>query len=173
MPPMRRCRARKRCVGLNACAMQACDEVWRQERAVARRAHDPFDLRRMVGGPVETGQDTGKWSGIIWHAICYDMQTCVGEAARIAVGIDDQLTALRCERRDDALKNCFFADTDAAFIAAADAARAAAGKDKTESGWDVHACFAYAVLRCGLKPLRRHWLPIALCYIDEAPTPSQ
>ena len=126
----------------------------------------------MIGGPVKACQDTGEWSGIVRNAVCDNMQTRVSEAARIAIGIDDHLTALRCERGKDALENCFFSNADAGLIAAAHAARAAAGKDKTESGWDTHVCFACGIA-VWLWALRRHWLPATLCYMDEARTPSQ
>lgn len=135
---------------LDACAMQAHDQVRWQERTVAWRAHDPFNLRRMIGRPIESGQDARKGARKIRDAVGHDTQTCVSEAARIAIRVEDHLTALRNESGDDAFQNGFFTDTNAPFVAAGHAARAAAGEDETESGWDVHARF---VLSCAVPLL--------------------
>lgn len=150
MSPLRRSRAGKRLAVLNAGAMEPRDQVRRQERAVAWRAHDPFNLRSMIGGPIESGQDPCQGAWKIRDAVGHDTQTCVSEAARITVRVEDHLTALRNESGEDAFKNGFFTDANAPFVTAGHAACAAAGEDETESGWDVHARF---VISCAVPPV--------------------
>ena len=133
----RRCaedRAGEPAIGLNAREMQAFDQVRRQERAVARCGHDPFDLRRMIGGPIEPGQDAGKGTGKIRQAVGHDTQTYVCEAARIAIRIENHLTALRNKAGDDSFEHGRAANADPRLIVATYPARQAAGKHKTESG---------------------------------------
>src|SRR5271163_4209158 len=125
MPPLRRSRAGERLAVVNSCAMQARDQVRRQERAVAWRAHYPFNPRRMIGCPIESGEDPGKGARKIRDAVGHDAQTRVSEAARIAIRVEDHLTALGSESGEDAFKNGFFTDVNASFITAGHAACAA------------------------------------------------
>ena len=132
MAPLTRTRASERRAGLDTRLMQARHQIARQERTIAGRAHDPFDLRCMVRGPVEAGQNAGERAGVIRHAIGDHSEAGLGEACRVGVGAENQSAALRAKPGEHALENGRAADADARLVAAAHAARAPAGEDNPE-----------------------------------------
>ena len=104
----------------------------------------------MRGGPIEPGEDAGKRSGKIRHAVGNHRQAGIGETRRIAVGIDDDAFALRSDAGEHALQDRRAADAKPRFVAAAHAARQAAGKHEAESRGHAHARFGLIVMHSGL-----------------------
>src|SRR5476651_1615869 len=114
--------------------VQAFHQVVRQERAVARYAEQPFDAVVLRRQPVEPGQNAGERADKARHVVGYDGQACIGEALRIAIGVDDDAAALPRQSRQHAVEDRHAADLDARLVAAAHAARQSAGKDEAEGG---------------------------------------
>ena len=113
--------------------MQAGHEIVGQERAVAGRARDPFDVGRMRGRPVEPRQYAGQRPGKVRHAVRDHRQAIAGEPCRIAVGVENDVRAGRPQPRQHAVQDGDAADRDQRLVAAPHAAREAAGKDEAES----------------------------------------
>src|SRR5580700_6034943 len=114
--------------------MQSRYKIARQERAVAGHAYHPGDVWRAPSRPIEAGENAGERARITWHAVGDDREPGVGEARKIAIGIEDQLPALRTEPGDDAVENGRAADGDAGLVGKAHAACASAGEHEAE-GW--------------------------------------
>src|SRR6202166_3812067 len=139
MPPFSGAGTGKRHIRRYARLMQACYQILRQERTIARYADEPFDCRRVLRRPVETSENAGKRSSEIRYAVGDDRQAGIGETRSIAVGIDDDAAALRREAGKHALQDAGAADFYARLVAAAHAPRQTAGKHETESGGCRHA----------------------------------
>ena len=139
MPPFARAGAGERGAGGAARRVQSRHQIGRQERAVARHACHPFALRRMRRRPIEPGENAGKRPGKIRHAIGHDRQTGIGKAGRVAVGVDHKARALRRHASEHPLQDSDAADRDACLVAAAHAARQAAGEHQAESGGIGHS----------------------------------
>jgi len=114
--------------------MQALDQIVGQERAVARHAHQPFDAVALRRQPVEPGQDAGERPDKVRHAVGHYGQPGVGEAFGVAIGVDDDAGALPGQCRQHAVEYADAADRDAHLVAAAHAAREAAGEHEAERG---------------------------------------
>ena len=80
---------------LAAGLVQALDQVVGQKRAVARHAEQPFDAVVLRGQPVEPGEDAGERPRIVRHVVGHDRAAGVGKARRVAIGVDDDVDALR------------------------------------------------------------------------------
>ncbi len=104
----------------------------RQERAVAGHADDPREVRPVGRGPVEAGENAGERAGEIRHAVRHHGQANAGEAGRIAVGVENDARARRAQQRQHAVENGDAADRHQRLVAAAHAARQAAGEDEAE-----------------------------------------
>ena len=61
--------AGERHAGGGAGGVEARDEIVRQERRVARRARDPFEVGPVAGRPVERGEDAGERPGKARHVV--------------------------------------------------------------------------------------------------------
>src|SRR5262249_58303375 len=94
------------------------------------------DRRGMGGRPVESREDPGKRPGETFDRVRYDRESGIGEARGIAIGVEDDRRALRLEPREDALENGLAADAQARLVAAAHAARQAAGEHEAENRRD-------------------------------------
>ncbi len=103
--------------------------------------------------PVEPGKDAGERAGKIRHAVGDHRQAGIGKARRIAIGVDDDGRALRADASEHALQDRFAADADARLIAAAHAARQAAGEHEAESRGRRHARFNSLIVHRGLAPV--------------------
>jgi hypothetical protein len=112
--------------------MQPSDEIARQKRAVTRHAHDPFDLRRMAGRPIEAGENAGQRARVIRHPVGHDRQAKIGKARRVVIGVDDGCAALCMKPRQHAFENGRAADPDARLVAATHPARTPAGEYNAE-----------------------------------------
>src|SRR5580700_956904 len=123
MPPFAGAGAGERDIRRGARLMQAPYQILRQERAISRYADKPFDGGRIRSRPIETGKNASERSGEIRHAVGDHWQAGIGEACGIAVGIDDDATALRGETGKDALQNAGAADFYARLVAATHATR--------------------------------------------------
>ena len=113
---------------LGARAMQARDQIARQERAIRRRAQNPRNIRPVGRGPVEGGENTGQRSRKILHRVGDDGQTETCEPRRIAIGIENEPVALRLQPRDHPLKDGPAADLPHRLVAAAHPPRQPAGE---------------------------------------------
>ncbi len=134
MAPAARLRAGERRAGVDARKVQARDQVAGQERAVARHAHDPGDVRRVARRPIEAGENAGQRAGIIRHAVGDHREAGRGETGWIAVGVENEPLALRLEPRQHVLERRRAADEDAGLVAAAHAAGEAARQHDAEGG---------------------------------------
>ena len=137
MPPGRRGAGHVRAVAPDRSA-KAFGQVRRQERRVRRSRQDPARVRRVGGGPGHAGQDTGKRAGLAGQDVGGDRQAEGSEAARIAVGVQDQTADLRRDPLDRMGEQRPAGEPAQAFVAAAHAARPAAGKQNADGcgiGW--------------------------------------
>src|ERR1700686_5406344 len=150
MPPFSGAGAGKREIRRGARLVQARPQILRQERTIARRADEPFDVWRACRRPIEARKNAGERPGEIRHAVGDHGQAGIGKARGIAVGIDDEASALRYEACKHALRDARAANFDARLVAAAHATRQAAGKHKTESWGCRHARFNSLVVYRGL-----------------------
>src|SRR6185437_17087546 len=71
-------------------------------------------------------------AGVTFDVVRHDGETGVGEALRIAVGVDDDAAALRRQGRQHAVEDRNAAELDARLVAAAHAAGKPAGKHEAE-----------------------------------------
>jgi hypothetical protein len=83
--------------------------------------------------PIEAGENAGERTGEIGHAVGDHRQLGIGEARRVAVGVDQEAGALRRKSSEHALQDGDPADRDSRLIATAHAARQTAGEHKPES----------------------------------------
>src|SRR5438132_17566 len=122
--------SRDRKLGILFCpgAMQARNEIARQEWTVRRRAQDPGNLRPVRRDPVKRRQNARERSWKIGHRIGDDGQSKRREPRRIAVGVEDEPVALRLEPRDDTFEDGASGDLAQWLVAAAHPPRQAAGK---------------------------------------------
>jgi hypothetical protein len=86
----------------------------------------------MGRGPVEAGKDARERAGEIRHVVGYHRQPGVGEARRIAVGVEDDARALRLEAFQHARQNRQAADAGARLVAAAHPPRQPASENETQ-----------------------------------------
>ena len=112
--------------------MQSCSEIAWQERAVARCAEYPSDVRPTLRRPVEPGKYAGERTGKIGDAVCDDRQAERYKARSIAIGIEDQRVALRRDTIDDACQHAPASDSAHRFVAAAHTAGEAAGEHEAK-----------------------------------------
>jgi len=133
MPPFARTGAGERRAGSGARGVQAGDQIVRQERTVTRHAGDPFALRQMQRRPIEAGENAGERTSKIGHAVSDYRQLGIGKARRVAVGVDQEIGALRLKASEHAFKDGDPANRDSRLVAAAHATRQTAGEDEAES----------------------------------------
>ena len=88
----------------------------------------------MRGRPVEGGEDAGERPRKARHVVGNHGQPEIGEARRIAVGVDDQPVALRRQAFDDALEDGSAGEPPQRLVAAAHAPRQPAGEEHAEGG---------------------------------------
>lgn len=112
--------------------MQSCSEITWQERAVARCTEYPSDVRPMLRRPVEPGKNAGERTGKIGDAVRDDGQAECCKARGIAIGVEDQRVALRCDAIDDACQHAAAGDRAHRFVAAAHTPGEAAGKHEAK-----------------------------------------
>lgn len=86
----------------------------------------------MLRRPVEPGKNAGEGTGEIRDTIHDDGQAECREARGIAIGIEDQGVALRCDAIDDARQHAAAGDDAHRLVATAHAAGEAAGKHKAK-----------------------------------------
>lgn len=114
--------------------MKASNEVERQERRVRRHANDPLRLRSMR--PIQPGKDAGEWSREFRHVIRDHLQSGRREPSGVAVGIQDQLGALRLQTGDDPFEHGAIANLAHQLVAAAQASREPARQQDANRWWD-------------------------------------
>ena len=127
MPAACRLGASQRRMALASRLMQARNQIARQERTVARHADEPRNPGRMLSRPIETGQNSGEWAGIIRHAVGDDRQSLWGRR-RIGITIKNDIVALRPKAIEHAIEDGEAADLNPPFVPAAHAARPSAGQ---------------------------------------------
>src|SRR5262249_44023278 len=131
--PIARARAGKRHAGPLPRGRQARHQIRRQERTIPRHARDVGNRGQVRRRPVEPGEDARERASKIRHRVRYHRQTGVGEARRIAIGVEDDRGALRLEAREHALEDGLAADADTRLVATAHPPRQPAGEHEAEN----------------------------------------
>jgi hypothetical protein len=108
--------------------VQTRHEIARQERTIRRGAQHPGNLRPVRRGPIEAGEDACERSGKILDRIRDHRQAKIRKSRRVAVGVEEQLAALRPKPRDHAREDGLAADRAHRLVAAAHPARQPAGQ---------------------------------------------
>ena len=142
--------------------MQPSGQVRRQEGCVRRDRQDPARVRRVGGRPGHPGQHAGERAGLAGQQIGGDRQAEAGEARRIAVGVQDQPADLRRDPLDGMGKQRPSGERAQALVAAAHAARPAAGKQNADgngigaSGWHGFVLAPLCMVAMGLYYAMSH-----------------
>ena len=112
--------------------VQAWHKIIRQERTIARRAHEPLHRGTMLRRPIKARQNAGKRTREGRHAVGNDRRAEACESPWIPIGADDDVGTGRPQPRQHPLEDGDAADLDERLVAAAHAARTPAGQDKAE-----------------------------------------
>ena len=134
VPPAGRLGASQRRMTLASRLMQARDQVARQERTVAWHADEPRNPGRILGCPIEAGQNSGKRTGITRHAVGHDRQS-VRSRRWIGIAIKNDVVALRAQAIEHAIEDGDAADLNSPFVPAAHTARQSAGQHHAKRWW--------------------------------------
>ena len=112
-----------------AAVQQAGDEVRGEERRVAGGGCDPARRGRVGGRPAHAGEDAGERADEAFNRVGDDGQAELGEAGRIAVGVDGDAADLGPQAIEDVLQHGLAGEVEQALVAAAHAPRLPAGED--------------------------------------------
>src|ERR1700730_1678196 len=110
MPPLARARESERLLFCDSRRVQARYEVFRQKRAIAGNAREPFDLRRVLCSPIEARENASERPGKIRNAIGDDREPVARKSRRIAIGIEYDGGAVRLQSSENPLQDRFAAD---------------------------------------------------------------
>ena len=119
------------------CPGQPHHQIGREERRVPGGTRDMgIALGRSPAHPL---QDTSQRPGKALHGIRHHRQAELGEAGRVAIGVQHHLAHLRLQPGDDARQQRLAAEPEQRLVAAPHAPGKATGEDYT---CDFHATFA-------------------------------
>ncbi len=116
-------------LALGGGGQQTGDEVRGKERRVAGRGCDPARRGRVGGRPAHAGEDAGERADEAFNRVGDDGQAELGEAGRIAVGVDGDPPDLGPQAIEDVLQHGLAGEVEQALVAAAHAPRLPAGQD--------------------------------------------
>ena len=114
--------------GSSTAGMQPRHQIGRQQRRVAGRRHDPARVGRIGRRPAHAGQHAGERADEAVDRVGHDRQPEGRKARGIAVGIDDHGADLGPQPADDVGQHGPAGELEQPLVAAAHAARLAAGE---------------------------------------------